>query len=84
MSIPAHVISRAVDDETVLLDLSKGLYFGLGGIGKRIWEAVAEGRNLAQIATDITAEYEVDDERARADVLEFAGKLLARGLFETS
>ena len=83
LSIPPQVLSRLVGDETVLLDLFKGVYFGLDGVGKRIWETVAEGHSLAQTATVISAEYEVDHERAQADVIEFACKLVERGLLET-
>ena len=83
-SIPPQVMSRQVGDETVLLDLSTGIYFGLDSVGKRIWEAVADGNNLVQSAALIAAEYEVDDARAQADVLEFASELVARSLLETT
>ena len=81
-SIPPQVMSRLVGDETVLLDLSSGIYFGLDGVGKRIWETVAEGRNLAETATVITSEFEVDEAQAQADVIEFAKDLVERGLLE--
>jgi len=80
LSIPPQVLSRLVGDETVLLDLATGVYFGLDGVGKRIWESVAEGNDLGQAVADIVAEYEVDEEQARADVIEFASDLLTRGL----
>jgi hypothetical protein len=80
LSIPPQVMSRLVGDETVLLDLASGMYFGLDGVGKRIWEAVADGNSLGQTATVIAAEYEVDDARAQADVIEFATDLVERGL----
>ena len=78
--IPQQVMSRLVGDETVLLDLSTGIYFGLDGVGKRIWENVAEGSSAGQISEIIADEYEVDDNRAQADVIEFLGELLERGL----
>ena len=80
LSIPPQVMSRLVDDDTVLLDLESGMYFGLDGVGKRIWDAVAEGRSIGEIAAIITAEYEVDEARARADVVEFTSNLVERGL----
>ena len=83
-SIPPQVMSRLVGDETVLLDLSSGIYFGLDGVGKRIWETVSEGRSLAETATVITSEFEVDDAQAQADVIEFAKDLVERGLLESS
>jgi len=80
LSIPAQVMSRLVGDETVLLDLSSGIYFGLDGVGKRIWETVADGQSLAQTVAVITAEFEVEEAQAEADVIEFASDLVERGL----
>ena len=80
LSIPTQVMSRLVGDETVLLDLSSGIYFGLDGVGKRIWESVAEGNNLGQAVAVIVTEFEVDEEQAQADVIEFASDLVERGL----
>jgi len=80
LSIPAQVMSRLVDDETVLLDLESGMYFGLDGVGKRIWESVADGKSLSDIAAIISAEYEVEEEQALKDVIEFASNLVERGL----
>ncbi len=80
LSIPPQVMSRLVGDETVLLDLSSGIYFGLDGVGKRIWESVTEGCNLGEIAAVIANEYEVDEAQAQADVIEFANDLVERGL----
>jgi len=80
LSIPPQVMSRLVGDETVLLDLSSGIYFGLDGVGKRIWESVAEGCSLGETAEVIAAEFEVDEEKAQADLLAFATDLVERGL----
>jgi len=80
LNIPPQVMSRLVGDETVLLDLASGIYFGLDGVGMKIWESVAEGQTLAQAAAVIVDEYDVEEAQAQADVLEFAGNLVERGL----
>ena len=80
LSIPPQVMSRLVGDETVLLDLSSGIYFGLDGVGKRIWESVDEGLSLGETAAVIAAEFEVDEAQAQADLIAFATDLLERGL----
>ena len=82
LSIPPQVMSRLVGDETVLLDLASGMYFGLDGVGKRIWESVAEGHSLGQAAAVIAAEYEVEEAKAQSDVIEFASDLVERGLLK--
>ena len=80
LSVPPRVMARLVGDETVLRDLKSGIYFGLYGVGKQIWESVSEGNNLAQAVTIIVAEYKVDEAQAQTDVIEFVSELLTRGL----
>ena len=79
-TIPPQVMSRVVGDETVLLDLASGMYFGVDGVAKRIWESISEGRNLSDTAEVIASEFDVDEARAQADVLEFVSDLARRGL----
>ena len=80
LTAPPQVLSRLVGDETVLLNLESGIYFGLDGVGKSIWEAVTEGKTLAETIDVIVAEYEVAEQQAQNDVLEFAANLVERGL----
>ena len=80
LTVPPQVMSRLVGDETVLLDLASGVYFGLDGVGQRIWESVVEVHSLEQAAAVIVAEYDVAEAQAQADVLEFVSDLVERGL----
>jgi hypothetical protein len=80
LTVPPQVMSRLVGDETVLLDLASGMYFGLDGVGKRIWELISEGLSLAETVDVIVAEYDVEREQAAADVTGFAAELVDRGL----
>ena len=80
LTVPPQVISRLVGDETVLLDLESGLYFGLDNVGQYIWEAVSAGKNLGEASDAVVSEYSVDKVQAEADVIEFASTLVARGL----
>ena len=80
LSIPPQVMSRLVGDETVLLDLASGVYFGLDGVGKRIWESVADGLSLRETAATIAAEFDVEEAQAQADLIAFATDLVERGL----
>jgi hypothetical protein len=80
LTIPPQVMSRLVGEETVLLDLATGMYFGLDGVGKLVWESVSDGLTLAEAADAIVNAYEVGVEQAQADVLDFAGELVERGL----
>ena len=84
LTIPPQVMSRQVDDETVVLDLKSGMYFGLDGVGKLIWESVEQGLSLKGAVDSVISEYDVETERATADVLEFAGDLVDRGFSKSA
>ena len=80
LTIPPQVMSRLVDDETVILDLESGMYFGLDGVGKRIWESIEAGSSLGEAAAQVASEYEVTEDQALADIIEFTSDLVERGL----
>lgn len=80
VSIPAQVMARTVGDETVILDLASGTYFGLDPVGARIWQLMGDDRSLAEICATMLEEYEVEREQLETDVLRLTGELLERGL----
>ena len=78
--IPNEVMTRQVGEETVLLHLGTGTYYGLDSVGNSIWLLMREGKTFAEICDLLVEEYEVDRETLAHDVLELADKLLAQGL----
>jgi hypothetical protein len=75
-------VSAEVEGEAVILNLADGVYYGLDGVGARVWEMLREPRSLAELRDAITAEYDVDAETAWRDLLELLGDLSARRLVE--
>ena len=65
-----------MDGETVMMSTEKGEYFGLGGIGSRIWELLEEPVTATRICEQIVAEFDVDAGACEADVVEFLSQLL--------
>ena len=84
VTIPAQVLARAVGDETIILDLASGTYFGLDAIGGRIWELMSEGKSLAEICDAMGAEYEVSREDIERDVVGLAETLSAKQLISAA
>ena len=80
VSIPAQVMARTVGDETVILDLASGTYFGLDPVGARIWGLMGESKTLAEICGQMLEEYEVSREDLERDTLKLAHELAAQGL----
>lgn len=80
VTIPAQVMARQVGEETVILDLASGTYFGLDPVGARIWQLMGEGKTLSEICDTMLDEYEVTRDALERDVIELAQKLSAQGL----
>ena len=80
ITIPAQVMARQVDEETVILDLASGTYFGLDPVGARIWQLMSEGKTLAEVCAAMLAEYEVSQADIERDVLRLAEELRSKQL----
>lgn len=80
VTIPPQVMARLVGDETVILDLASGTYYGLDPVGARIWLLMTEGQALAGICETLLDEFDVDRETLERDLLHLARELRARGL----
>lgn len=75
-------VSAVVEGEAVILGLADGVYYGLDGVGRRVWDLIAEPRSVAELRDTVSAEYEVDASTAERDIFHLLGDLGARGLLE--
>ena len=82
LKVPSQVMARAVGNETVLLDLASGMYFGLDPVGARIWELIGEGKTLAQTCDILIEEYDVARDVLESDALALAQELAAKKLID--
>lgn len=80
LRVNESVIQAEVDDEILLLDVEKGTYFGLDGVGTRIWQLLGNGATPEAIVGALGDEYEVDQAQLQADVSCFLDTLQGRGL----
>jgi hypothetical protein len=80
LAIPDHVMSRQVGDETVILDLNSGTYFGLDPVGARMWQLLTEGRQPDEMVRTLLDEYDVEETRLRQDMEALVDELVSRGL----
>jgi hypothetical protein len=75
-------VSTRLEEETVILHLKDGIYFGLNQVGTRIWELLDIYRNVGEIRDILLMEYEVESAQVERDLLELLNELHARGLIE--
>ena len=74
------VATADLGGESVLLDPVSGRYFGLNEVGTRIFELLSEPRSVSELVDILVQEYEVSPARLKADVEQFVGEMMSRGL----
>lgn len=78
------LIAADMDGETVMMSIERGEYFGLGGVGGRVWELLTQPTTLEQLTQVICAEFDVDPSTCRADLQNFLQELLANGIVKSA
>ena len=78
--ISNDVMVREVDDGAVLLELEKGVYYGLDPIGLRIWHMISEQRSIGTICEQLNLEYDVSQNKLSSDVINLLSELEQNGL----
>ena len=79
-AMPAHVLVRFVDREAVLLNIETEQYFGLDETGTRMWQLVTGSPNIDAAFQELTAEFDVDPEVLRSNLMELLSRLVDSGL----
>lgn len=74
------LIGALIDDELVMMSADKGQYYGLAGVGLRIWELLEQPRRFNELVDRILDEFEVEREVCEKDLVEFLGQMVRLGL----
>lgn len=87
MKLRGEFVVRQVMDHVVAIPVgSTALQFGgmvmLNDVSKVIWECLNAHTDIAQITKAVTEQFEVSEEEARMDILEFVDKLRQAQLLE--
>ena len=75
------VVFRALGDESVILSLDTGMYFGLDPVGTRIWTLLGDC-DLAGVAEAIHHEFDAGLPEIQQDVLSLVEQLIAKRLVQ--
>ena len=79
--VPADgVVCAALDGEAVLLEIARGVYFGLDEVAFRIWTLLGQGYDPPATAARLSAEFDAPPDEIRADVDAFLLTLVEKGL----
>ena len=78
-----NVVSSRVGQAGVLVHLQSNRIFELNATGVRIWELLAEERELSEIESALQSEFNADTARLQADVSSLTDALLREGLIDS-
>jgi hypothetical protein len=82
--IPAHVLIRHLDGESVLLNLETEKYFGLDVTGTRMWEVATRSPSIEAAYATLLQEFDVEPQVLRANLGELIWRLTENGLLKLS
>jgi DNA-directed RNA polymerase delta subunit len=74
------MLSTELDQETVLMSIDAGAYYGLEGPARNIYEKLKTPMTFSELVRQLVAEYEVSAETCAADVEKFLGEMEREGL----
>ncbi len=80
--VPAHILVRRLDGETVLLNLETEKYFGLDATGTRMWELTTHLPSIEAAYGKLSKEFEVEPEVLRKHLAELLEQLVENGLLK--
>ena len=82
VAVSEDAVFRELDGEAVVLNLETGVYYGLDSVGTAIRQAIELRGSLRQAFERIVAEFAADPATVESDLIELAGNLLDKGLWE--
>jgi len=58
--VPAseNVISKIIDGEAVIINLSNGIYYAVEGVGATVWEGLLAGHGTDQLRHEVASRYD--------------------------
>jgi hypothetical protein len=62
------------------MSIEAGRYFSLTPVGSRIWQLIESPATAGDVVTALEREFEIDEERCRAETFTFLEGLVVRGL----
>ncbi|HEV8370943.1 MAG TPA: PqqD family protein [Pyrinomonadaceae bacterium] len=82
--VPQVVLISGLQEESVFLNLDSERYYGLDDVGTRMFSVLTSSDSIESAFEKLVAEYDVDHDVLRQDLISLVDKLLEQGLVEVS
>jgi hypothetical protein len=77
------IVSAEIDDEVAMLDIERGICFGMNKVATRVWDLVREPVRVSDICSKLLAEYDVGQADCERQILDLLEELRTEGLVVT-
>ena len=78
------LVATDMDGDTVMMSIERGHYYGISGVGTRVWELLADTTCIADIARAVCVEFDVYETTCETDMQKFIDDLIHNGLVSTA
>ena len=78
----SNQLSSRLGDDAVVLELGRGIYYGLNEVAALVGSLLKEPRPVTELRDAVVAAYDVEPERAMHDLLRLLNELADHGLIE--
>jgi hypothetical protein len=75
-----EMLGTELDQETVLMSIDAGAYYGLAGTARSVWAKLETPLTFSALVDELAKEYEITPEACAADLQQFLGTLEQEGL----
>ena len=82
--VPDDVLVSRLQEESVILNLDSERYYGLDNVGTRVLSVLTNSDSIEAAYQSLLAEYDVDGNVLRQDLLALVESLLQQGLVQVS
>lgn len=82
VAVSDNSVVASLDDSLVILSLKSGIYYGVEGIAKLVWEHLDHPRSVRELSDAILKEYDVAPQQCVDDVIELIQDFIAHGLVQ--
>jgi hypothetical protein len=73
-------VSCDLGEESVILNSASGIYYGLNGVGARVWSLIQQPQRIEEVLGVLLDEYEVEPLRCQDELVALLNELQDKGL----
>ena len=77
------LIHANIDDETMLMSLTNGEYYGMNKVGSAIWELLENSISVAELIEKLSTMYEISVQQCEQDITPFLSNLQDKDIIKT-